>query len=500
MTVQHDPGSSSPGQRPAVILAAMLVLALLLRGWDFGNPVLDIDEQWYLLVGDRMLHGAVPFIDLWDRKPYGLFLLFAGFRLIPADGIIVYQVAAALFAGTTAAVILHIARRLGAAPVGAWSAGILYLLTMAVIGGQGGQSPVFYNLPVALAALLTLRLPSLTGERAAQAIGRNGLAACALCGLAIQIKYTAAFEGLFIGLAHLWAIVRVRRPGVTIGWTLAWGVAGIAPTLAVGLAYAMMGAGAFQAFWFANFVSITLRQAYPAGKMLLNLGGLLAQITPLLIAAGVTLARIGPRAARHPVHALAIGWLLAAVIGFACIGTFYDHYGLPLLPPLAALAGWSLGRSTKLRTIVVLAAMLVFIGERVDMPDDRAAIAPVVALMRANHGTGTCPYVFNGPSILYYLADSCIPTPYAFPNTLGHAIEGGATGVDEGREVARIMATRPPVVVTLDRATSFFNPASLAAVTLVLARDYCLAMTLPRDKRKMRVYTRCIRPTATRAR
>ncbi len=117
----------------------MLVLALLLRGWDFGNPVLDIDEQWYLLVGDRMLHGAVPFIDLWDRKPYGLFLLFAGFRLIPADGIIVYQVAAALFAGATAAVILHIARRLGAAPVGAWSAGILYLLTMAVIGGRAGS-------------------------------------------------------------------------------------------------------------------------------------------------------------------------------------------------------------------------------------------------------------------------------------------------------------------------------------------------------------------------
>jgi hypothetical protein len=234
--------------------------------------------------------------------------------------------------------------------------------------------------------------------------------------------------------------------------------------------------------------------------MLLNLGGLLAQIAPLLIAAGVTLARIGPRAARHPVHALAIGWLLAAVIGFACIGTFYDHYGLPLLPPLAALAGWSLGRSTKLRTVVILAAMLVFIGERVDMPDDRAAIAPVVALMRANHGTGTCPYVFNGPSILYYLADSCIPTPYAFPNTLGHAIEGGATSVDEGREVARIMATRPPVVVTLDRAASFFNPASLAAVTLVLARDYCLALTLPRDKRTMRVYTRCMPPAATRAR
>ena len=478
----------------------MLVLALLLRGWDFGNPVLDIDEQWYLLVGDRMLHGAVPFIDLWDRKPYGLFLLFAGFRLIPADGIIVYQVAAALFAGATAAVILHIARRLGAAPVGAWSAGILYLLTMAVIGGQGGQSPVFYNLPVALAALLTLRLPPLTAERAAQAIGRNGLAACTLCGLAIQIKYTAAFEGLFIGLAHLWAIVRVRRPGATIGWTLAWGVAGIAPTLAVGLAYAMMGAGAFQAFWFANFVSITLRQAYPAGKMLLNLVVAISLILPLVIAAGVTLARIGPRAARHAVHALAIGWLLAALVGFLCIGTFYEHYALPLLPPLAALAGVSLGQSRRLRNVVIILSMLVFAGERVNRHDDQAAIAPIVALMQRDGQAGACPYVFGGPSILYYLANTCIPTAFAFPNTLASAIEGGASGVDEGAEVARIMASRPSVVVTLDRERSFFNPASLAAVTTALSRDYCLAGTAQRGKRRMRVYTPCIRPNPTRAR
>ena len=498
--VHQDLGSVSPGQRPVVVLAAMLVLALLLRGWDFGNPVLDIDEQWYLLVGDRMLHGAVPFIDLWDRKPYGLFLLFAAFRLIPADGVIVYQVAAALFAGATAAVILHIARRLGAAPIGAWSAGVLYLLTMAVIGGQGGQSPVFYNLPVAVAALLTVRLPALTTARAVQAIGRNGLVACALCGVAIQIKYTAAFEGLFIGLAHLWAVARVRRLGATIGWTLAWGMAGIAPTLVVGAAYALMGAGAFQAFWFANFVSITLRQAYPAGKTMLNLAGVLGQIAPLLVAAGVTLARIGPRAVRHPVHALAIGWLLAAVVGFACIGTFYEHYALPLLPPLAALAGVSLGRSVRLRRVVVVLAMLVFTGERVNRRDDRAAIAPAVALMQANSRAGNCPYVFGGPSILYYLAKACIPTAFAFPNTLASAIEGGSSGVDEGAEVARIMANRPPVVVTLDREPSFFNPASLAAVTTVLRRDYCLARVLPRGKRRMRVYKRCDRPAPTRAR
>jgi hypothetical protein len=39
------------------------VLAVGLRARDFGNPVIHIDEQYYLLVGDRMLHGALPYLD-----------------------------------------------------------------------------------------------------------------------------------------------------------------------------------------------------------------------------------------------------------------------------------------------------------------------------------------------------------------------------------------------------------------------------------------------------
>ncbi len=46
-----------------------LAVALLIRGPTFGYPLLHIDEQFYLLVGDRMLHGALPYVDIWDRKP-----------------------------------------------------------------------------------------------------------------------------------------------------------------------------------------------------------------------------------------------------------------------------------------------------------------------------------------------------------------------------------------------------------------------------------------------
>jgi hypothetical protein len=56
-----------------------------------------------------------------------------------------------------------------------------------------GQSPVFYNPLVALAALLLLR----AWQRADTAnLLREGSAIMLLIGFALQIKYAAVFEGL----------------------------------------------------------------------------------------------------------------------------------------------------------------------------------------------------------------------------------------------------------------------------------------------------------------
>ena len=129
-----------------------LAAAIALRSMTFGNPVVHIDEQFYLLVGDRMLHGALPFVDIWDRKPLGLFLLFAAIRKLGGDGIVEYQIVASFFAAATALVINQLARRI-APPVGAFWAGIAYLLWLLVANCAGGQTPVFYNLIIALTAL-----------------------------------------------------------------------------------------------------------------------------------------------------------------------------------------------------------------------------------------------------------------------------------------------------------------------------------------------------------
>jgi len=468
------------------IFLLLLVIAFAIRARDFGNPIIHVDEQYYLLVGDRMLHGAVPYIDIWDRKPVGLFLIFAAIRLLPGDGILAYQLVATLFAAATASLVASGGRRLGASRGGAVAAGTAYILWLSLLSGRGGQSPVFYNLFMAGAGLLTLRLPELAARRDRRAIMVSGCVTSLLAGLAIQTKYTPAIEGAFFGLAHLWFL---RRAGTS--WPMmaiaaaVWMALGVAPTAIVVANYYGRGPAVFQAFWFANFASIALRKGYPAAKIAARLAGTTTQLSPF-IACAIAAWRTRPRRIET---LLAFAWLAAALIAFAIIGAFFDHYALPLMVPLTIIAAPVLGRWRSALAGTAVVGMLLFAFHLATERDDRGSAYLVARAMAANDG-GKCPYVFAGDSVLYHLAHACLPTAYAFPSTLAYEPEQGATGIDEAAEVRRIMARRPPVVVTMDQPLAPWNRDSLAVVTAALAKDYRPIMSVPRDGDHLLVYLR----------
>jgi hypothetical protein len=472
---------AAPARLPAPAAALLLVvIAVALRAVDFGNPVIHVDEQYYLLVGQRLLDGAVPYVDIWDRKPIGLFLLYAGAAALPGDDILGYQLLATAVATATAIVIASGARAIGATRSGAFAAALAYLIWLSLLGGRGGQSPVFYNLPIALAARLTLRLPQL---RSAPAIMRNGAAACLLAGVAIQIKPTAGFEGAFFGLAHLWYLR--GAPAVAIGSAVVLALLGALPTALAMAAYLQLGA--FDAWWFANVSSIFARPGYPLNEIAMRLLGIVAELSPLLLGAAIAWRRRTARCVAE--RTLAFGWLAAAAIGFAAIGTFFDHYALPLLPPLTLLSAIALGRQPRVLVGTLGLGLLLYVVEGAFVPRDRDSARAVARVVEAN-SRGGCPYVFIGDTITYSLAHACLPTAYAFPNLLAYTTERGATGIDEGAEVRRIFARRPPVIVGSTRTLRIWNPASLAELRPVLARDYRPVFVAPRSGWRTVVFLR----------
>ncbi|NEP81295.1 MAG: hypothetical protein F6K39_25910 [Okeania sp. SIO3B3] len=71
-----------------IIFLAFLLLSFFLRFWTLFVSVLDKDESIYILGADSLLNGNLPYIEIWDNKPPGIFILFSLTMLILGKSII----------------------------------------------------------------------------------------------------------------------------------------------------------------------------------------------------------------------------------------------------------------------------------------------------------------------------------------------------------------------------------------------------------------------------
>ncbi|MGN6375588.1 MAG: hypothetical protein ACTHMG_08535 [Sphingomonas sp.] len=477
---------AEPTAWQALLLLGLAAVAL--RAPQFGNPVVQVDEQFYLLVGDRMWHGLLPFVDIWDRKPVGLFLIYGAIRGLGGAGILQYQLVATAFAIATAFVISRMARAI-ATPWAAIAAGLVYLVWLDMAGGDGGQSPVFYNLFTALAAAIALRIwtsRGVTGRR----LTRAGCGAMLLMGVAIQVKYTALFEGVFFGMALLWCgWQRERQAGRFVGNVALWVGCGLLPTAAALLFYVALGHGAL--FFSANFESFFERADAGGATAVGRLLTIVLVIAPLAALAVAGMWRRGGRI--DPARRFVLLWCLAAFGGVLLCGGYYIHYALPLLVPFAlatapALAwprwGWRLALGLLIAGLIADAAI---VSGNVRSRGEGTGVRALVGFIRPRLGGGDL-YVYYGDPILYYLTGSPLPTRYPFPSHLNHRNEAPALGVSRDAELRRVLATHPRFIVSATPLPSTVDPRSVAIVQQALGRGYRLVAQVQTGAQRSLLY------------
>jgi hypothetical protein len=438
----------------------LCLVAVALRLPDIGNPLVDYDEQMYLLVAERMWHGALPYVDIWDRKPIGLFLLYAASLLFGGDPVVAYHLLALVCVAGTAAIVAAWLARL-ANPWAGLVGGLVYLVWVQLLGGRGGQAPVYYDLFVVAAAWATWRVVA-DGRR------RGVWIAMLLAGLALQIKPTVVFEGCYFGLAILVAEARRGRAAPALAGDAAAMIAlALVPTaLAFGI-YAALGHG--DAWWFANVRSIFLRgitPSDPVGGRVLN--------TAVIVAVPLAVALYGIARQRGAGRLFLGGWLAAALLGWAAIPPYLVHYALPVMLPLAIGAGLAVQRTWTPAVLLAIVAILLLplsgYPHREETAMARRGVAAAARVIDRYRGRG-CVYVFLGPPAFYNATGSCLATRYPFSEHLGNRSEEHAIGVDPAAEVARIMAARPAVVV-LRTPSQGDNPATVAIVRAGLHAHY----------------------------
>lgn len=453
---------------------AYLCLVLLTRGFLIGNPVIHIDEQFYLFVAERMRDGAIPYVDIWDRKPIGLFLVYEALSLIPGDPVLGYQAGAILATMGTAMVIARLAREI-ASPAAAWQAGVAYILFMPAFNAAMGQAPVFYNLFVALAALGVV---DTVKKYESDALIWRGCAIMLLLGLAIQIKYTVVFEGMAFGLillsrafADVWSYRRLAAVAVL------WMAVALLPTAAAAAWYAAHGY--LDQFVYANFLSIFERES-DGWRAPWRLTKEMAALLPFWFAIFRAPKLFDATDGQHPrSHAVLKVWGMAAFAGFILFGTWYDHYVAPLLVPLSVLAAPALARIVPSergigRFLLGFGALasVVVPGFQVWKHGTAGQYERMQALIEREM-RGGCLYIYEGELAFYRTTNSCLPTTRIFPNHLNTFVEAPAIGVDPVSEVRKVLASKPDVILMWAPARLYLpNHETRRIVTATLQQDY----------------------------
>lgn len=468
----------------AVALALIAICAFATRAVWFGDPAASPDEQLYSLIGGAMLEGALPFVDLWDRKPVGLFALYALAHSLGGTGPLAYQLLASLFAMLGGWLVFALARPLGGTATAVVSA-LLYLLLTAAYGSFSGQTEVFH-VPLMLAMVLLLR----DGDRPGAL--RRAAWSMLLGGLALQIKYTVLPQCLFLGCYALLSLHRQGTPPARLTLlAILFGALGLLPTALVAGWYAVLGA--FEPFVFANFLSFFERLPSAAGRVPL---GHLSLVAPLfLFAAGGLWAawRVQPpQPARH--YRLIAGWALSALATVLLPGTVYLYY-YAALAPAAALLALPLydcrrkgGKWMALALVAACTMLVDYPGQYAQSQERREAVAGLATAAMPSLGTERCLFVYDGPAALYRLTGSCLPSRLVYPDHLNNALETPALGLGQAAEVARILDAGPAAIVTADNPLTPQAPRSDRLVREALATRYRLAMQREIDGRTVSLW------------
>ena len=440
-----------------VLLFTAYAAAMHVATW--GDTNYFVDDTFYALVGQRMHDGLLPYVDVWDRKPFGLFAIYWLIAGV-SRSIVAYQIAGLAFSVAAAVAVCRIAA-LFTNRQGGVLAGIAYLCLMCTFDGVNGQSPVFYN---ALIAWAVWCVASELDQLARGQAGPRIMAAMALCGLAITIKQTTLFEGAFLGLYVLHALRRAGVAPARIARQAAlMALLGAAPTLAIAAAYA--AGGHWHEYWNAM---VTANLHKRSEGWALTLGWIRAMAVRIVLIAGIAAWALRRGITKGQTRGFLAGWTAAALVGFLSVPNFFIHYALPLMVPFSVLAAFLFALPGKGR--IWFAATLCFYWLWYNPLDfgwtrqSRAAMAELAELVERHDGGGGL-FVYDGPPYLYALTGKPFLSPLVFPHHFNHLIEKDTSHLATAAELDRILARHPGVVVlSLYPRNAPVNEQSYAAV------------------------------------
>ncbi|MAS08025.1 MAG: hypothetical protein CL534_25500 [Ahrensia sp.] len=458
--------------------------ALLIRLPFFFPAVINWDESTFILMGQDLLDGYLPYTNLWDNKPPLLFGAFA--TMIAAfDSIAGIRACGWLLVTGTGYLIFLLARRAYGREAGL-AAGPIGMFFMTVTDGQAVMSELLAAPPM-MGGLLLLSRPG--------GAGRYFLAG--LCFMLAALFRTNLAIVVVALCFYAFIVERPWRYRFRFLWFLALGAGLVLPLVFVAVPYLATRQGEilFRSAVLAPLGETGERPGILATTWRFLQGGLDGQSGLWFLAAiGATLAIWGRQ---RPSDAGVTGYIgvmaVASTLSVLATRAPHGHYLIQVVPPLAVFAGiaWQETARRSFRLVFLLLVLVTSIAPLGDIAREygnliaRAASGErlgggrayeIAELLETGNARDKRVYLMTD-HIVYWMLGTKPLTPIAtHPSNI--AKEGLLTFVDghnatTERALAKLLETRPDYIVK-EKETIWLGdkPAAAALLAERLAEDY----------------------------
>lgn len=178
-----------------LVFLYLTVLAIFVRLPFFFPAVINWDESTFILMGQSILDGNLPYTELWDLKPPFAFVFYALSILLFGKSIIAVRIAGALCVAIASYCTYITGKSLWNKNLGILSASVFIVFVSLLPSGQAVMTQHVALVPL-LGALALLTSRNITPTT----VFSSGALLAVACLVRLNLAYVALFVGMFITL------------------------------------------------------------------------------------------------------------------------------------------------------------------------------------------------------------------------------------------------------------------------------------------------------------
>lgn len=487
-------------KRNFIVFICFAFLSFLLRFWSFFDSVIDRDESLYFLIAQSFLHGIPPYVEVWDNKPPGIFILFSLAILIFGDSITSIRILACLSVAVTSYFLYKTAKLISKnnQKIGLL-AGILYLVFSLSNNGVAANAEILFAPFVTLAFYLIFK----NTKYRYSTFFVIGL----LLGLAMQIKYVVLMDFIAFLVIVSTRLFSERKKDKELKTLLikiyTFSTLGfILPFLVIALYF--INVGYFDEYFYATFIANSKyvdATEFSLTNLLSAIGIQISINFPLYLCLFMSFiciksAKISLKDKMNLGNLIC--WFSFTFVATLVSKRFIGHYYLQLLPPLCLISSYMIFKTVSKQTLrnkrniflIIVSILIVLITLYPHLQKNTELVVNqyikqkyleekevvIANYLKTRINPVDYIYVANYQPIIYYLVPAKIPTKFAFPSHL-ISYYSGITGINPLQELTSIM-DKKPVYVLLDEEREIENNEYKIALNRYLEKDYFLEKTI----------------------